>query len=69
MTETVGFLPLPVFASSLYITSGNFPKANGHRTIMRINLIPREKRFFDTFDEAAAILTRAAGKCLAMVKE
>ncbi len=36
---------------------------------MRINLIPREERFFDMFDEAAAILTRAAGKFLAMVKE
>jgi predicted phosphate transport protein (TIGR00153 family) len=36
---------------------------------MRINLIPREERFFDMFDEAADILTRAAGKFLAMVKE
>ncbi len=59
---------LPVFTSSLYITSGHFPKGKGHR-FMRINLIPREERFFDMLDEAAAILTRAAEKFLALVKE
>jgi hypothetical protein len=31
---------------------------------MRFNLIPREMKFFDMFDEAAVILTRAAGKLL-----
>jgi len=35
---------------------------------MRFSLIPREEKFFDMFDEAAAILTRAAGKFLEMVK-
>ena len=33
---------------------------------MRFSLIPREEKFFDMFDEAAAILTRAAGKFLDM---
>ena len=29
---------------------------------MRFSLIPREMKFFDLFDEAAATITRAAGK-------
>jgi predicted phosphate transport protein (TIGR00153 family) len=36
---------------------------------MRFNLIPREEKFFDMFDEAATILTRAAAKFLDMVTE
>jgi len=36
---------------------------------MRFHLIPREMKFFDMFDEAAAVLTRAAGKFLDMVTE
>jgi predicted phosphate transport protein (TIGR00153 family) len=37
---------------------------------MRLSsLMPREERFFDMFDEAAGIVTRAAVKFLAMVKE
>ena len=36
---------------------------------MRFSLMPREEKFFDLFDEAAAILARAAGKFLAMVTE
>jgi len=36
---------------------------------MRFSLIPREEKFFDMFDEAAAILTRAADKFLAMVTQ
>ncbi len=36
---------------------------------MRFSLIPREEKFFDMFDEVAAILTRAAGKFLEMVKD
>src|SRR5205814_1486742 len=35
----------------------------------RFSLIPREMRFFDMFDEAAACLTRAAGKFLDMVTQ
>jgi uncharacterized protein Yka (UPF0111/DUF47 family) len=35
---------------------------------MRLSsLIPREERFFDLFDEASALLTRASGKFLDMV--
>jgi predicted phosphate transport protein (TIGR00153 family) len=34
---------------------------------MRFNLIPREEKFFDMFDEASAVLNRAAEKFLAMV--
>jgi predicted phosphate transport protein (TIGR00153 family) len=34
---------------------------------MRFSLIPREMKFFDMFDEAATILTRAANKFLDMV--
>src|SRR5215471_19124011 len=34
---------------------------------MRFSLIPREMRFFDMFDEAAAVLMRAADKFLAML--
>lgn len=34
---------------------------------MRFSLIPREEKFFDLFDEAAAIVTRAAGRFLDMV--
>ncbi len=36
---------------------------------MGFSLIPREHKFFDLFDEAAAIITRAAGKFLEMVTE
>jgi predicted phosphate transport protein (TIGR00153 family) len=36
---------------------------------MRFSLIPRETKFFDMFEEVAAIQTRAAGKFLDMVKE
>ena len=34
---------------------------------MRFSLIPREMKFFDMFEEATAILTRAADKFLAML--
>jgi len=37
--------------------------------VMRFSLIPRETKFFDMFEEVAAIQTRAAGKFLDMVKE
>jgi predicted phosphate transport protein (TIGR00153 family) len=36
---------------------------------MRFSLIPREVKFFDMFDEACVILTRAAGKFLTMVTQ
>jgi uncharacterized protein Yka (UPF0111/DUF47 family) len=36
---------------------------------MRFSLIPREMKFYDMFDEAAVILTRAAGKFMNMVTE
>jgi uncharacterized protein Yka (UPF0111/DUF47 family) len=36
---------------------------------MRFSLIPREEKFFDMFDEAAAIMTRAAAKFLSLVTE
>src|SRR5947208_16578629 len=36
---------------------------------MRFSLIPREEKFFDMFDEAAAVMTRAAAKFLTMVTE
>src|SRR5919202_809141 len=36
---------------------------------MRFSLIPREEKFFDLFDEAAAVLTRAAAKFLTLVTE
>ena len=36
---------------------------------MRFSLIPREEKFFDMFDEAAAVLTRAAAKFLTLVTE
>jgi uncharacterized protein Yka (UPF0111/DUF47 family) len=36
---------------------------------MRFNLIPREMKFFDMFDEAAAILTRASNKFLIMLTQ
>lgn len=36
---------------------------------MRFSLMPRELQFFDLFDEATVILTRAAGKFLDMVTE
>ena len=36
---------------------------------MRISFIPRETKFFDMFEDVAAILTRASGKFLDMVKE
>src|SRR5499427_8310169 len=34
---------------------------------MRFSLIPRQEKFYDMFEEAAAIITRAAGKFLDMV--
>jgi uncharacterized protein Yka (UPF0111/DUF47 family) len=34
---------------------------------MRFSLVPRETKFFDLFDEAAALLTRASGKFLEML--
>lgn len=34
---------------------------------MAFSLIPREMKFFDMFDEAAAILTRAADRFLDML--
>jgi uncharacterized protein Yka (UPF0111/DUF47 family) len=36
---------------------------------MRFSLIPREMKFFDMFDEVAAILTRASGKFVDMVSK
>jgi predicted phosphate transport protein (TIGR00153 family) len=36
---------------------------------MRFSLIPRERKFFDMFDEMAATLTRAGGKFLDMLTE
>jgi predicted phosphate transport protein (TIGR00153 family) len=36
---------------------------------MRFSLIPREEKFFDMFDEAAGLMTRAAAKFLTMVTE
>lgn len=36
---------------------------------MRFSLIPREEKFFDMFDEASAVLNRAAEKFLAMVTQ
>jgi uncharacterized protein Yka (UPF0111/DUF47 family) len=36
---------------------------------MRFSLIPREMKFFDMLDDAAAIITRAAGKFLDMVTQ
>jgi predicted phosphate transport protein (TIGR00153 family) len=36
---------------------------------MRFSLIPREMRFFDMFDEAAVVLTRASEKFLALVTD
>jgi uncharacterized protein Yka (UPF0111/DUF47 family) len=36
---------------------------------MRFSLIPREMKFFDMFDEVAAILTRASGKFVDMVNK
>ncbi len=36
---------------------------------MRFSLIPREEKFFDMFDEAAAIMTRASAKFLTLVTE
>lgn len=36
---------------------------------MRFSLIPREEKFFDMFEECAALLSRAAGKFLALVTE
>jgi len=34
---------------------------------MRISLLPREEKFFDLFEEAAAIISRSSGKFLEMV--
>jgi uncharacterized protein Yka (UPF0111/DUF47 family) len=36
---------------------------------MAFSLIPQETKFFDLFDEVAAVLTRAAGKFLTMLTE
>src|SRR5438094_10065864 len=36
---------------------------------MRFSLIPREEKFFDMFDEAVAVMTRASAKFLTMVTE
>jgi uncharacterized protein Yka (UPF0111/DUF47 family) len=36
---------------------------------MRFSLIPREEKFFDMFDEAAGVMTRASAKFLTMVTE
>ncbi|HTU18192.1 MAG TPA: DUF47 family protein [Gemmataceae bacterium] len=36
---------------------------------MAFSLIPREEKFFDMFDEASAVLNRAAEKFLAMIKQ
>jgi len=36
---------------------------------MRFSLVPREMKFFDLFDETVAILSRAAGKFVALVTE
>ena len=36
---------------------------------MRFSLLPREMKFFDMFDETAALLTRAANKFLEMVTQ
>lgn len=36
---------------------------------MGFNLLPREEKFFDMFDEASAVLNRAAEKFLAMVTQ
>src|SRR5947209_4166731 len=36
---------------------------------MRFSLMPRELRFFDMFDDAAAILTRTAGRFLELVTQ
>jgi uncharacterized protein Yka (UPF0111/DUF47 family) len=36
---------------------------------MRFSFIPREHKFFDLFDEAAAIISRASGKFLDMATE
>jgi predicted phosphate transport protein (TIGR00153 family) len=36
---------------------------------MRFSLIPREEKFFDMFDEASGLLTRASAKFLTMVSE
>jgi len=37
--------------------------------VMRFSFIPREMKFFDMFDEVAAILTRASEKFLTMVSQ
>src|SRR5437763_7986863 len=36
---------------------------------MRFSLIPREEKFFDMFDEAAGVMTRASAKFLTLVTE
>jgi len=36
---------------------------------MRFSLIPHEEKFFDMFDEAAAVMTRAAAKFLTLVTD
>src|SRR5207249_11829541 len=45
----------------------NLPPLARRQPFMRFNLIPREEKFFDLFDEVATIISRAAGKFLDMV--
>src|SRR5437667_7567354 len=46
------------------------PSLSDRRTApMRFSLLPREMKFFDLFDEVAAILIRASGKFVAMITE
>jgi GTP-binding protein EngB required for normal cell division len=40
---------------------------SGEERRMRFHLIPREEKFFDMFEEASAVLNRAAAKFLDMV--
>src|SRR5207245_594919 len=44
----------------------SLPAGDSH---MRFNLLPREMKFFDMFDEVAVILTRASGKFLELVTD
>src|SRR5689334_807984 len=45
------------------------PLAPQETLLMRFSLIPREEKFFDMFDEVAALITRAADKFVAMVTQ
>jgi uncharacterized protein len=60
MTQGVGIVGASAYRHSPPISKGK---------VMRFSLIPREEKFFDMFDEVAAILTRAAGKFHNMVKD